>query len=262
MTSQSWKVWRSGPAFGIGAALCLWLLALPASAQTLAPGDGQTNSQDTSGIEERDSHIRDSLRAEAREWGLDEREWQRYETLMEGSRGIWSPDLDPLTALGIEAETEAERRRYAEMLVEVERARVERELAFQRAYDEAWQRLYPNEMPVEQFLLGDPGQAGQGSVSFLQGAGNPAASSRLSVHVASQACASCDATIRELLDSGVAMDVFVIDSEGDDTVIRQWARDNSIPLSRVQSREITLNHGRTDTSLGVTRDSVPQVFPR
>lgn len=214
-------------------------------------------SQETRDVSERESRIRDTLRDEAREWGLEAQEWERYEMLMQGAREIWSPNLDPLTVLGVEARTEEERRRYAELLVEVERQRVERELAFQRAYDEAWQRLYPNELPVDQFMMGDPDQE---SVGFSQEPGSQAP--RLSVHVAAQDCASCDAAIQELLDSGVAMDVFVIDSDGDDGVIRQWARERSIPASRVQTREITLNHGQADASLGVTRDDVPQVFTR
>ena len=62
---------------------------------------------------------------------------------MDGPLGIYSPNLDPLSALGIEARTDEERRRYAELQVQVEARRVEKLLAYQRAYDEAWQRLNP-----------------------------------------------------------------------------------------------------------------------
>ena len=67
----------------------------------------------------------------------------RYRELMEGPLGIHSPNLDPLTALGIEARSDEERRRYAELQVQVEARRVEKLLAYQRAYDDAWQRLHP-----------------------------------------------------------------------------------------------------------------------
>src|SRR5476651_555518 len=53
----------------------------------------------------------------AREWGLTPQEWTRYQTVMDGPRGIYSPGLDPLTALGIEATSAEERRRYAELQV-------------------------------------------------------------------------------------------------------------------------------------------------
>ena len=78
----------------------------------------------------------------ATEWGLQPQEWARYRELMDGPLGIYSPNLDPLSALGIEARTDEERRRYAELQVQVEARRVEL-LAYQRAYDEAWQRLNP-----------------------------------------------------------------------------------------------------------------------
>ncbi|MCE8005312.1 TIGR03759 family integrating conjugative element protein [Billgrantia ethanolica] len=236
--------WTRGLTLGLG---------LTAAAGTALAQQAVTEAS----LEVEASSVRETLRAEAREWGLTDQEWERYETLMEGSRGIWSPDLDPLTALGVEARSDQERRRYAELLVEVEKARVESELAFQRAYDEAWQRLYPNELPVDSFLT-----SAQGQVGVFPATANQSQASRLSLHVAARDCAECDATVAQLLDSGVPMDVFVIDSEGDDGVIRQWARERSIPVSRVQAREITLNHGQIDASLGVTQESVPQIFSR
>src|SRR5258708_18840189 len=62
---------------------------------------------------------------------------------MQGRTGIYSPNLDPLTALGIEARTDQERRHYAELQVQAEARRVETTLAYQRAYDDAWKRLNP-----------------------------------------------------------------------------------------------------------------------
>src|SRR3546814_19711734 len=62
---------------------------------------------------------------------------------MDGPLGIYSPNLDPLSALGIEARTDEARRRYAELQLQVEARRVEKLLAYQRAYDHAWQGLNP-----------------------------------------------------------------------------------------------------------------------
>ena len=66
----------------------------------------------------------------ASEWGLQPQEWTRYRELMDGPLGIYSPNLDPLSALGIEARTDEERRRYAELQVQVEARRVEKLLAY------------------------------------------------------------------------------------------------------------------------------------
>ena len=68
---------------------------------------------------------------QAPSWGLTEQEWTRFEQIQAGPRGFWSPNLDPLTALGVEAETDQERQRYAELQVALEAKRAERELAYQ-----------------------------------------------------------------------------------------------------------------------------------
>lgn len=53
---------------------------------------------------------------QAQQWGLTDSEWQRYQQLHQGERGIWSPGLDPLTTLGVETNSDAERQRFAELL--------------------------------------------------------------------------------------------------------------------------------------------------
>ncbi len=88
----------------------------------------------------------------AGDWGLQPQEWARYRELMDGPLGIYSPNLDPLSALGIEARTDEERRRYAELQVQVEARRIEKLLAYQRAYDQAWQRLSPGMQRVNLVL--------------------------------------------------------------------------------------------------------------
>ena len=68
---------------------------------------------------------------------------------MRGRRGVWTPGADPLLVLGAHARTEAERRRFAEAFVRAEHERVEGELAFERAVQAAWARLFPGELRLE-----------------------------------------------------------------------------------------------------------------
>ena len=79
----------------------------------------------------------ESRRAAAAVWRLSAEDWSRYEALMRGRRGVWTPGADPLLVLGAHARTEAERRRFAEAFVRAEHARVEGELAFERAVQAA-----------------------------------------------------------------------------------------------------------------------------
>lgn len=70
-------------------------------------------------------------------WEINEEDYQRYEDLEAGPRDILSPNIDPLTALGIEARNDTERRHYAELWVKDEYERSEKELKFQREVDAA-----------------------------------------------------------------------------------------------------------------------------
>lgn len=166
----------------------------------------------------------------AREWGLTAEDWSRYRQLMRGPLGVYSPNLDPLTALGIEARSEEERRRYAELQVRVEARRVDKLLAYQRAYDAAWTRLYPHLLPVA-------GPAAEASSSPI-GSSEPG---RLAVFV-KDGCSPCDERVRELQAAGRPFDVYVVGSRNDDEHIRAWAMRVGIDPARVRSRTITLNH--------------------
>lgn len=216
---------------------------------------GQAPSPEAQDTQVEQTRIEQSHQRAADAWGLSEQEYQRYQTIMEGPRGIWSPSLDPLTALGIAARSYAERQKYAEMLVRTERQRVEAELAFQRAYDAAWQRLYPDSMPVSPFST----KGGADATPLLFDNDTSTSPSRLNVVVATQGCGSCDATVKRLLSSGAAMDIWVVDSNGDDGRIRDWAIDLGIPPNLVRGGHITLNHGG---SLNVDSANLPRVTPR
>jgi len=175
---------------------------------------------------EQTSRIAES-QAKAAEWGLKTEEWQRYQELIAGPRGMYSPGLDPLTVLGIEARSEEERRYFAELQVQFEAARVEKELAYQRAYDAAWKRLYPALLPVTD-LSGNPAPA-------LTGDG------RLAVFV-KESCTPCDRKVKLLQAKGQSFDVYLVDSRQDDTTVRRWASRIGVDAAKVRAGTITLNH--------------------
>ncbi|WP_312910528.1 TIGR03759 family integrating conjugative element protein [Stutzerimonas nitrititolerans] len=166
----------------------------------------------------------------AHDWGLSTEEWARYRTLMQGPLGIYSPNLDPLIALGIEARSDQERYRYAELQVEAEAQRVEKLLAYQRAYDYVWQRLHAD---IPRVILPDAGPA------FSPVA--PAASGRLAVFV-QYACPACDQAALQLQAAGMEFDIYVVDTRADDARIRAWAQRIGIDPAKVRSGQITLNH--------------------
>jgi integrating conjugative element protein (TIGR03759 family) len=170
----------------------------------------------------------------ARHWGLSNEEWQDYQAIMQGKRGIWSPGLDPITALGVHADTDAKRQRLAELYVRQEYKRTQDELAFQKAVNRAWARLFPDLKPLQKT-----------SGLFSPVSDTP---TRYAL-VVKENCADCDAALRNHLrsadfGSGIGMDVYLVGSGSDDDRLRTWASDNNIPQQAVEAGRITLNHGR------------------
>jgi integrating conjugative element protein (TIGR03759 family) len=161
------------------------------------------------------------------DWGLTPAEWSRYRQLMRGPLGIYSPNLDPLSALGIEARSDQERRHFAELQAQMEARRAERLLAYQRAYDLAWKRLFPTLQPVV-----------SGSSSA---ASDQHADSRAAVFVRED-CMECERRVKELQASGRPFDLYMVGTRNEDSRIRAWATHVGIDPARVRSHSITLNH--------------------
>ena len=234
MTTLRFKRSAHPLALALVLGLSVWC-CLPANAQdSRSAASTNVPSREQSAIVER------SDEQKASDWGLREEEWARYRAVMQGPLGIQSPNLDPLTALGIEARSDEERRRYAELQVGIEARRVEKLLAYQRAYDEAWQRLHPDMERISASLTDTDASAGEVG--------------RLAVFV-KDGCPSCDRTVQRLQTAGTEFDLYVVGSRQDDTRIRDWAKSVRIDPGKVRAGAITLNHdsGRW-LSLGLEGD--------
>lgn len=132
---------------------------------------------------------------------LSKVELGRLEYLKRGLRGIQSPNLDPISVLGIEARNDAERRHYAELWVKQEYERTEKELKFQREVDAAWKRLMPNMLPVN---IGN-------ATGIAHDSGG-----RLALFVREADCQRCDARLSAVLADKRPVDIYLVDSEGND----------------------------------------------
>jgi integrating conjugative element protein (TIGR03759 family) len=180
----------------------------------------------------------------AKVWGLTDDEWRKFQRLQAGPRHYWSPQLDPLTTLGVEADSDQERQRYAELQVRLEAKRAERELAYQKAYTAAWARLFPGLAPVQGM------------------ADNETTSAPRYVLFVEERCPACVTSLQEWLNAGERLDVYLIGSQGDDARLRQWAHAAGITPAQVSSGQVTLNHDRGRWfALGATRP-LPARFQR
>ena len=214
---------------------------------------GTTASSNTSSTEQSFS-----VPQKAHPWGLEADEWQRYETIMKGPRGYWSPGLDPLTVLGVEAKTDAERMRYAKLQVIAEFNRVEGELAYQRAYNQAFKEQFPDNV-----LIGEA----QPSPDFLKHQLPSGGLQEIPVTLfVSLDCTLCSAVVSKFAGSQKRVDVYVIDAPSDDA-IREWAASIGIEPQQVQRRLVTLNHNKNELKLvtgqaAVKPEQLPLAFKR
>lgn len=200
----------------------LFLVPLMTSAATVQTPSAQSS---LSTLQESSTGVLSSQQ-QAQQWGLSDSDWSRYQSLMKGERGIMSPDLDPLTALGVETDNSAERKRLAELWVKHEYARAEKEMAFQREVNAAWLRLYPETLAVNM------GSNAAGIAHDTQG--------RLALFV-KENCSRCDARLEAVLADNRPVDIYLVGGNSDEA-IRVWAIRHNIPVEKVRSRQITLNH--------------------
>ena len=217
--------------------LGFWLcVSLPVAADS---GSGSDTSK-LQAVEQSTTQQIESRTSRAEQWGLDATEWQRYESLMQGIRGSVSPaTLSPLEVLGIHARTADERFRYAEQWAVMMRDDAERILAFQRAYDDAQQRLFPSGLLIDASAL-------------ASAATNQTATEKLTwkpddrvLFFTETQCPRCDAVLERLVSqikqfSGI--DLYLIDvSVGEESRIRDWAAAKQINPQWVSDHRMTLN---------------------
>lgn len=174
----------------------------------------------------------------AARWDLSVTEWNRYLALMRGIRGAVShPRISPVEVLGIHAREAAERRHYAERWARMMFEDTDRVLAFNRAYSEAFRRLYPN-VP-----LIDTGREANASPLTLQ-------PGERWLYFTDLACARCVEQLERLIGTlhatpSSGLDIYLTDTEpgeAGDAEARRWARRLDLPLELVALRRITINH--------------------
>jgi integrating conjugative element protein (TIGR03759 family) len=226
------------------AAYFAWLLVL--SFELSAEQVGTTQVEQTP-IDHSTSSV--TAAEQAKRWGLTVEDWTRYQSLMQGPRGTWSPNLDPVTSLGVHAESDAERRHYAEILVRLEHERWQRELAFERIVQQVKREIYPNEPLLDPEKLKQLVQARTREPPYRAG-------DRLLLFV-NLDCAACDRLAQHLADTvqslpGLSLDVYVVGRVRDDN-IQRWASRLKLSEALVNQGRLTLNHD--DNTLNrLTRD--------
>lgn len=187
-------------------------------------------------------------------WGVSETEYLRYQSIMAGPRGTWTPNADPLLALGTHATSATQMRAYAEQYVRQEFERTERELAFQREVSAAWARLFPGQARIAELPRARHASTSRTSSPVVD---------RAAV-VVTRECQQCTTAVQFYLgvvsrDSPIkAVDIYISDSGGDDKVLRDWVDSNAVSIALLQTGKVTVNHGESHSAI----TQFPTVFER
>ena len=228
------------------ASTCLIIFAIvsgsTAIAEDLAPNQSMTRFSSSSSNNTSNSASQEDL---AKMYGLDMTQWKEYQTLLKGPRGLWSPNIHPLMALGMrEGITERERRKLAKQYATVRYERVKRELAFEQAVFQEAMKMYGH-IPLFKDNF-ESFQAERLPETEIQSQSN----TRVTYFVKPD-CVSCKTVIQKWLSEGKNIDIFVA---GNKRQITQFAKTMGISPLLVPSR-ITLNvmSEKEMLSLGIKR---------
>jgi integrating conjugative element protein (TIGR03759 family) len=191
-------------------------------------------------------------KARAKSWRLSEKEYSRYKLLKETTpRGIWTPNIDPITLLGVEARSEQERVKYARLFNQIELERANKDIAFGSAQNADLKRLSPNSNAFTSYLK----QREIRRINYMNmsamSQGSPESNSEYkttSYIVYADLLKSCDDSCAKQIKEAIKFDRvdFYFLNAASDEQIYKFARFHDIPASKVQSGIFTLNYADED----------------
>lgn len=187
----------------------------------------------------------------AKQWMLSETDWVKYKQIMSGPRGIWSPGLDPITALGVSETDPQERKRYAELWIKIETRRAELEMAFEVERQRAASRILGDQLAVNNSSWIREWEQKRIEIN-----------KQVILFVDPDCKDDCKLMFEELhasVGNNARLDIFFKQGATSEA-IGQWASFMKIPPEVVRSREVTLNFDEGKSAeMDVDMAALPQV---
>lgn len=184
-------------------------------------------------------------------WRLTEAEWRQYKQLMQGPRGIWTPNLDPISVLGSHAANDAERAHFARIAAEMQLERLQGEHAWQRSFLDQWKRYTDDRIARELPELST--KTSLRDLTLLDA---------LVLIVDTQCIVACKRIMTHLVTGNHRVDVFFV-GEPDRDAITQWAKTMGIPPEAVNAQKrITLNLDTQKFAERIGNEPLPLLFVR
>lgn len=234
----------------IGLIICF--LTLPGYVNADPQGAPKKGDVRNSKVIDSSRTLTDQERSLAKDWLLTEEDWIKYKEIMAGPRGIWSPGLDPITALGVSETDPLERQRYAEIWMKMEVRRTELELAFERARAEAGQRMFPAALAIDnRHWIEDYNKK-----RFTR-------TKRILFFTRTDCVEDCKDFYQEVrgsVDNRTRLDIYLTDTESREDV-STWAKSLSIDPAEVKQKIVTLNFDKgVSSKVGIRTDELPKAM--
>ena len=192
----------------------------------------------------------DEMQKDADRWGLSLDEWQKYLEIKKGPRGFWSPELDPIGMLAVEAKTPDEMRHYSRLYAQMQQARISAELAADRMRREEVIRINQGIPTFDQLVLAKMKESAGGSLfskkrsPLLTPQDDLKPGDRLLLFVDKEVkpvdlVRRISTKVQNV--AGINWDIYIKGAKLDKEVV-DWAMAVSVPQDLVSGRVITLNH--------------------
>lgn len=164
-------------------------------------------------------------------WGLTKTDVEKYNTIMQGPRGNFSPDIAPPLALALEETDHAEKVRYLTIYAKLEYDRTKKDLETSRMYDRIFKELFSEPVIDNSILFAD-------KPDYIK------PTDRFVIFIDSR-CTDCKGKLlaglmRTSSFPNNPTDIFV-KNLSEERQLHQWATDNSIRVDAVQKGAVTLN---------------------
>lgn len=179
-------------------------------------------------------------------FGLSDIEYRKYLNIMEGPLKHWNENIDPVMALGIFSDNEADKKRYAELYARHEHELVTRTLRFERRYRAAYRKLYPDAEVINPNLMLPyyEYQAKKKVENFMDDKSKLVSGDRI-IYFVELDCMICQDNIARLQsiiqkNKDVGLDVYIVGAS-DEQQARRWAKDNGVNVALVENASVTIN---------------------
>lgn len=175
-----------------------------------------------------------NLNGSAADWGLTNSEWRKYKRLMKGEAGLFYGSASPQYVLAVYEKDKAKKREYARISLEQNKKRHE-QTAEIFALQES---IVKQEYGLVRGQKAATRRAQSSNKKWWRGLQNK----RARIFVTAN-CEQCKKVAQEVVQGGrTKVDFFIVGAKNNDE-IRAWATQLKMPIEKIQSKEITLNHG-------------------